>query len=233
MKVLSIAIFIMVLLLLSSLTSSAEGQNSVNIFPPESEPYGLPYEEHVKNFWKWVLSIPSNLNPWNDDNGENCIGGQNGTNSSVFYLSGNGGGKSDRTCKVPAGKGLFIPVSPMELNYKEAPGATLEDLHKLAKKDQDSLTSINLQIGDKVYDRPELEKYRRHTSDFNVVFPNNPVFGVTEGPTTAVADGYYVITEPLRKGNYTILYTSSLLCVEADCPDPNFVQDLKYTLIVE
>lgn len=48
-----------------------------------------------------------------------------------------------------------------------------------------------------------------------------------------MADGYYVITEPLTKGNYTILYKSSIICSEIDCIQPNFAQDIKYTLIVE
>jgi len=92
-----------------SLISFAAGENSFNIFPPESKPYGLSYEQHIKNFWHWIISIPQDKNPWDDQTGENCAIGQLETNASVFYLSGNGGGKSDRVCKVSAGKGLFIP----------------------------------------------------------------------------------------------------------------------------
>jgi len=68
--------------------------------------------------------------------------GQSGSNSSVFYLSGNGGGVSERICKVPAGKGLFIPLSPMEISDKEAPNSSVEQLHNIAKDDQDSVTSL-------------------------------------------------------------------------------------------
>jgi hypothetical protein len=224
----------MMLLSLLSLISSAVGISSVNIFLPESKPYGLSYEQHVKNFWKWLISIPQDKSPWEEDETEeNCDIGQLETNSSVFYLSSNGGGKSDRTCSLPAGKGLFIPVSPMEISDKEAPNRSIEDLHKIAKKDQDSVTSLYLKINDKEYTRQDLSKYRISTEVFEVIFPKNPVFGVTEGISKAVADGYYVITEPLEKGNYTILYKSSLICPEIDCIQPNFAQDIKYNLIVE
>ncbi len=223
----------MLLSSLLSLVSFAAGENSVNTFSPESKPYGLSYEQHVKNFWRWIISIPQDKNPWNDQTGENCAIGQLETNASVFYLSGNGGGKSDRVCKVPAGKGLFIPVSPFEISDKEAPNASIEDLHKIAKKDQDSVTSLYLKIGDKEYSRQDLEKYRTPTEDFEVVFPNNAIFGATEGSSKAVADGYYVIAEPLEKGNYTISYKSSLICPEIDCIEPNFAQDIRYNLIVE
>jgi hypothetical protein len=86
-------------------------------------------------------------------------------------LSGNGGGTSVRTCKVPAGKGLFIPVSPMEVSDKEAPNRSVEDLHKIAKKDQDSVTSLYLKINDKEYNRAELSKYRIHPGVIEVTFP--------------------------------------------------------------
>jgi hypothetical protein len=213
--------------------SNAIGANLINILPPEDKPYGLSYEEHVKNFWKWVISLPSEKNPWPDNTGENCANKQLETNSSVFYLSGNGGGKSDRTCKIPAGKGLFIPISPMEISDKEAPNTSVEDLNKIAKKDQDSVTSLYLKIGDKEYSREDLNKYRIHTEDFEVAFPNNAIFGATEGSSKAVADGYYVITEPLEKGTYNIKYSSSLICPGTDCIQPNFAQEIEYTLIVE
>ena len=74
----------MMLLSLLSLISSAAGISSVNIFPPESKPYGLSYEQHVKNFWKWIISIPQDKNPWGDQTGENCAIGQLETNSSHF-----------------------------------------------------------------------------------------------------------------------------------------------------
>ena len=75
-----------------------------------------------------------------DRTGEKCANGQSNTNSSVFYLNHNNGGVSDRTCKVPAGKGLFIPVMPMEMSDKEAPGATGEELKLVKRRIRTALT---------------------------------------------------------------------------------------------
>ena len=63
-----------ILLLFYSLMSYsyALGANSINIFNPENNPYGLPYEQHVKDFWKWIISIPQDKNPWADESGETC-----------------------------------------------------------------------------------------------------------------------------------------------------------------
>ena len=226
-------IFMLLLSLSPFMTLSALSFNSVNIFNPEDKPYGLSYEEHIKNFWNWVISLPQDKNPWPDQTGEKCTTGQLDSTSPVFYLSGNGGGKSDRVCKVPAGKGLFIPVSPFEISDKEAPNRTVEDLHKIARKDQDSVTTLYLKIDDKEYKKEDLDKYRIHTEDFEVVFPKNGLFGASEGASKAVADGYYVITHPLEKGNYTITYTSALKNPEAKSTEPTFDQDITYKLIVE
>jgi hypothetical protein len=121
----------------------------------------------------------------------------------------------------------------MEISDKEAPNRSVEDLHKISKKDQDSVTSLYLKINDKEYSRADLSKYRTHTGVFDVTFPKNAIFGATEGISKAVADGYYVITQPLAKGTYTIQYKSSLICPGTDCLQPNFAQDIKYTIIAE
>ena len=78
------------------------GATPVNIFPPDSKPYGLTFTEHAKNFWKWILPQPTNNNPADDPTGEKCLNGQANSTSQVFYLSENAGGRSERTCKVPA-----------------------------------------------------------------------------------------------------------------------------------
>jgi hypothetical protein len=213
----------------------ADGSDSVNIYPPGSKPYGLTYADHVKNFWKWLLSIPSDQSPINEQKNEGkCAEGQSNSNSSIFFLSQtNGGGKVERTCKVPAGKGLFIPVMRGEASFLEVPTAkTVKDLSDNVKNDQDGVVSLNLKIEDKEYGLQDLRPYRVHTDDFDVVFARNGLYGQEEGGSTrSVADGYYVITEPLPKGNYTVSFNSILICPAPECP--TFSEDVTYHIIAE
>ena len=213
--------------------SAAAATNPLNIFPPGSKPYGLSYSEHIQNFWRWILAIPAKDNPRNDVTGERCATGQSNT-STIFYLSPNNGGKSERTCEVPVGKALFIPVMQVEFSDLEAPGATVKELSDSAKKDQDSVNSLYLKIDDKEYMYDDLIKYRTHTGAFETTWPDNAIFGVVKGGnSTAVADGFYILTEPLAKGNHTIHFKSSLICSDPDCADPNFVQDINYNIIAK
>jgi hypothetical protein len=224
----------MLILLFCAVSPPVLASTSPSIFPPDSKPYGLAYTDHAQNFWQWLLSIPASQNPTEDLTGERCMNGQENSNSSVVYLSPSPGGKAERECIVPTGKGLLIPVMVMEISDKEAPGSTVEDLHNAATKDQDGVNSLYLNVDNAEYTFDDLTNYRIHTNVFEVVWPDNGAFGVREGgPSNAVADGHYIITEPLTSGNHSIHYKSSLSCPDPVCIEPVFAQDVKYNIIAK
>jgi hypothetical protein len=214
-------------------TIFAQTTSPIDIFPTNSKPYGQSYEDHIKNYWRLMLSIPQNQNPMEDTTGERCTFGQEKSNSSVFYLSGSTGGPSALTCNMKAGQGIFIPIITVEASQAEAPRATIEELHKIAKEDQDSVTSLYLKINDREFSEEELQKFRTHTKEFEVMFPEGALFGASAGPSVAVADGYYVITEPLSPGNYSLHIKGSLGCLNPECTEPSYAGDIRYNLIVE
>ena len=56
-------------------------------------------------------------------------------------------------------------------------------------------------------------KYRTSTGVFELNYADNVIFAIVKGgPTKASADGLYIITEPLQRGNHTINFKSSLIC---------------------
>lgn len=230
---LSSALLLLVIIFYSTSTP-VTASNSLSIFPPDSKPYGLTHAEHSQNFWKWLLSIPASESPMDDKTGEKCSIGQSNSNSSVFYLGGEEG-RVERTCSIPAGKGLLIPVMQVEISDKELPGASVEDLSNAAKKDQDGVNSLYLQVDDKEYTYDDLLKFRTQpTEPFQAIFPDNGIFGVAEGgPSQVVADGFYIITEPVTTGNHTVHYRSSLSCPDVGCVEPAFAQDIKYNIIAK
>lgn len=213
--------------------SLAQDNVSVDLLPATSKPYGFSYEEHLMNYNKYILSIPVDKSPAEDPTGERCTYGQNTSKSSIFYLNGNSGGVTVKTCKIPEGLGLFIPLITVASSTAEDPNATIEELHATAKHDQDNVNSLYLKINDKEFTYEDLLKYRTHTEDFQVTFPENAFFGVKPGIATVVADGYHIITEPLTGGNYTVQFKGSLVCLGVDCTEPIFATDNTYKLIVE
>jgi hypothetical protein len=181
-----------------------------------------------------LLKIPAVDNPSNDPTGAKCTVGQTNTSSPVFYLAQNNGGASQRVCTIPAGKALFIPVIPAEDSNKEDPHASVQDLNASVTTDQNSVNSLYLKIGDKEYNYQNLTKYRTKTGPFDFVFADKGIFGVVQGgPTKAVADGFYVITQPLTKGTYPVHFKASLICTGAGCVETSFAQDIVYTIIAK
>ena len=229
-----VLVSVLSMLLFSVASSPVSALNSVNILPPGGKPYGLTYPQQIIKYWHWQIGIPAKDNPINDPTGAKCAVGQSNSSSPLFYLSFNNGGFTQRTCKVPAGKALFIPVMMVEWSQKEAPKDTAQDLIKAATADQDSVNSLYLKIGDKEWKYPDLIKYRTHVGVFNVTFPDNGLFGIIHGgPTIAAGDGFYIMTQPLAKGTYPVHFKSSLICTQPDCVDPNFAQDITYTIIAQ
>jgi hypothetical protein len=90
-----------------------------------------------------------------------------------------------------------------------------------------------LRVDDKEYDAEYLKSYRIHTDAFDVVFPDNAIYDARPGRGKAVADGHYILTDVLPEGKHEVHYKSSLRCNGANCYEPNFEQDIKYTLTVE
>lgn len=67
-----------------------------------------------------------------------------------------------------------------------------------------------LRIDDEEYKMEDLSKYRIHTDQLDIKFPENALWGVSEGPAKAVADSHYVVSKPLSKGEHIVHWKSSL-----------------------
>jgi hypothetical protein len=58
-------------------------------------------------WWQWAMAIPASHSPIFDKTGNRCGIAQRG---DVWFLAGSTGAKVTRTCSVPAGVRLFVPV---------------------------------------------------------------------------------------------------------------------------
>lgn len=207
------------------------------VIPPSSLAYGRTYSEWSAAWQQWALSIPVVNHPL-FDNGD-CSVGQSGP---VWFLGGkfcaintpNCGTKNVvRSCSVPAGKALYIPVLNAEWSVLEMndPKFQIADLRSNAALNMDGAANLSFAIdGVKI---PSLKKgFRVQSPAFVFTLPDDNLFNaVGEGPYPGgayfpgVDDGVYVMVAPLPAGWHKIHFHGAL-------PVWNFTLDITYNLNV-
>ena len=179
---------------------------------------GSSYEEHVKRFWEHYLEIPLASNPFYVP--EICETALR-PSDSVFYLPLYLGKSTKRDCRTKAGKRIFIPIIGVVVLPHEVDPPRVARQRTVARRDQDCVKEMNLEISiDKSIlqlSTGDLMKFRIRTGAFDATLPSGGMYDAPEGDTKCVADGFYVITKPIERGEYVIKFSGMLNCTGPDC----------------
>jgi hypothetical protein len=191
------------------------------------------FKQLSAEWWQWTLSFPVAESPQLDATGERCAVGQRG---SVWFLVGNFGGTTTRSCSVPEGKTLFFPVvNSVNIDSPNVCGqgpdrTPLPDLRLLPAVSVDGATGLVVEVDGK----PIKTGRRVQSRVFEVTLPEDNVFdtpcaslgGVPSGIySPAVDDGVYVELPPLAAGNHIVHF-------HAENPAEAFTLDVTYNLNV-
>jgi hypothetical protein len=169
-------------------------------------PFGISWEEWTTRWWKWILSIPKENNPGFDPTGERFCFSEQFQEEHVIFLVGTFGGTAERTYNIPEGRSVLLPIINFTFCSKDEPSPLSdEELQIRAQNDIDDIVEKQASIDGKRIS--EIEKYRVKTKAFDIVYPKNNVFGVSDGSTRAVSDGYWIFLKPMQKSSH-ILYVS-------------------------
>ncbi|MBZ5613016.1 MAG: hypothetical protein LAO23_03325 [Acidobacteriia bacterium] len=231
--VVAVVLFLAVLAVPSAMAQSA----GPKVIKPDSVAFGRTYSEWSAAWQQWALSIPVVNHPL-FDNGD-CSVGQSGP---VWFLGGKfcaintpGCGTNNvvRTCSVPRGKALYIPILNAEWSVLEMndPKFQIADLRSNAAINMDGAANLSFEIDGAAI--PHLQdRFRVQSTAFVFTLPDDNLFNaVGEGPYTGgsyfpgVDDGVYVMLAPLPLGPHTIHFHGSL-------PVWQFTLDITYYLNV-
>jgi hypothetical protein len=237
--ILPIAVIITISLLMQSLqfswsqpsttntTTNANIDTNPNVYPPDSKPYNLTYGEWSAKWWQWVLLLPQDINPLLDNTGEDCARNQSG---AVWFLAGTTGGSVVRTCTIPEGNAILFPVLNF-VNIRTLPTETEQDLRVIPKDQADKATILEASVDG--VSLQDLQNYRAQSPAlFNVTFPENNLFGIPPGSSEAVADGYWVMLQPLPAGQHTIQFRGAYVDVTGAGGAGNIVTEATYHLTI-
>jgi hypothetical protein len=200
------------------------GSINPGVYSKDSAPFGAPYGEWIAKWWNWTSSIPKGEHPRDDFTPEKCAANQGGP---VWFLADQLGGQEERTCSIPAGKAIFIPLLTGECGYDVPEVKNDEDLRKCATAGDEYGVVEATVDGVKLKD---LESYRTQPGYFNITNAENNIYDSPAGTYRAFADGYFVFLEPLPAGKHDVnLKVSVLNPIE---PSYNYNADYTYHLNV-
>jgi hypothetical protein len=230
-KTSTLAVLCGLILAFPTLILWADGTNTSNVFPPGSNPYGSTLGEWAGKWWQWFLYTPtvSDSEPEREDESTNrCAINQGGP---VWFLEGVGGGGAVKyVCTIPPEKAILIPLLIGACSYADTPNArTDQELRSCAMSGNEGAL-IELTIdGVKLED---INTYRVQSQPFGLTIPEENPLGFRAGPTTAVADCWCVMLEPLPVGRHIIQQTVSIpgnptVGISA------FAADVTYDLIIQ
>ena len=223
------------LLLAAATSAHAQGNRIVQ---PGQQLFGKSYNQLIEKWTNWFVTEPIATHPAFDPDGRFCDRNQEG---DVWFLAGTYGGVIDRTCEVPAGKALFLPLGGVFVSFApEFPveddpclqmGSTLEKLRCDVNNDIPTAPSTRYQVTLDGVPVEDLFAYRTQSlpGGFTLRVPN-PSFitdlGLPAGNRfPAVADGHFLLLKPLKPGEHT-------LTLRMINPDQS-VWGVNYTLIIE
>src|SRR6266536_5307931 len=205
------------------------------VLPSNSPP--STFGELNASWWQWFFSVPASKNPGLAKNGSvDCSVGQSG---DVWFLAGHflGSGTFTRSCTIPAGKALFVPlINSWADNICNTPPLTVDQLRALAEGSVIPAKKLHASI-----DGSPLLSQRAISQVFSYNLPGttdnviSAAFGIPlPGPCwptlhvdPAVADGFYTMIPPLAAGSHQLNFGGS-----GGSGPMKFTLDMTYNLTV-
>ena len=230
---LSLAVLIAVSMSVYLFSLAAVAQSDRNpLYAPNEKPFGISNGEWTAKWWKWLMEIPQPQNPAVDLDGKYCNMGQNDPN--VWYITGTFGGKADRKCEIPFGKAIFFGHG-YECSTAETPNLkTNDELLNCAREELKTLVDPSM-FAATLDGKPltNLTSYKAISPPFEVNLPENNIWGVRGGNTSAAADTYFIFLKPLERGNHTFAVSSMSAPSQVSATNSPQTLDVKYDFIIK
>jgi hypothetical protein len=200
---------------LGSRARSLKLTDRVSVFGPEEVVAGRDQVYWTQQYWQWTRGFPAGSTPSDDMTGERCAAEQRGP---VWFLTGSrASGTITRTCDVPRGVIILVPLVN-SLAQSDKPGrATCDELVQALRRFSENVSDLRFSADGEPLPAPD--SYFRHTGCFELHDVSRGVSG------SAAGSGYWVILRPLPQGVYEIGFGGRFR-------KPDFEQDIRYTLRV-
>lgn len=199
------------------------------------------YAHEAKRWLRWAMALPWSTGPITDTTGAACAQGQSGP---LWFLAGTPGGPATRSCTLPRGKFLFVPLVNTWVLPANDRVDTPEELaagdafsHEYLQWNEDHACGLELELdGVPVASQATLDQLGTMVLDPFSVMLNADNFQSAVGrpgghQIAAWTGGHYALLTPLTPGHHT------LELVGARCEDDGvtrwFETSVRYELTVQ
>jgi hypothetical protein len=197
------------------------------VYSKDSKPFGISYGEWLAKWVQWFIQIPSEVHPREHYTPERCATGQSGP---VWFLVDILKGKEERTCTIPTGKAILLPVlSGSCWDDNTDPSIKTEEGLTKCSKAGNEYGLISATLDGKTL--KGLDRYRAQSPFFEIKVPQDNVFNNVPGVWKAKVDGFFVFLEPLPPGEHTLQIKTSV--ANPFQPNYNYGAVLTYHLVVK
>src|SRR5262249_27247601 len=144
MRIIPVVVLAFVLMATGTMSAAAQTATATTASSgAKITPAGSDYAAWVAAWGQWLFSFPAAGSPGTDASGALCGVGQHG---KTFFLAPSyvGAGKVTRTCTIPAGVSVLVPVIAVNCSTAEAApfnGTDASTLSSCAKTNADAITA--------------------------------------------------------------------------------------------
>jgi hypothetical protein len=174
------------------------------VVPPDATVQGRTYGEWSALWWQQVLAIPAATNPLAQQGRVECELGR----GKVRFLVGTLGGDAQRSCSVPAGVTLLVPMINGECSTAEGNGTTAAELRACAEGLIEPVSSLNASVDGRPIRR--LRRFRFTSPLFAFDLPAGDVLGKGPVASPSVAAGFWVMLRPLPRGRHVVRFGGAI-----------------------
>ena len=178
----------------------------VVVEPPGAIVAGKTIAEWSTNWWRWAAALAPPGDPFTDTSGQFANVNQSGP---VFLLAGSPGGGRSRQFEVPTNTYLLIPLLVGELSQLELGfGQTPAQIRQAAQQQANQFDSLHATLDGIAISQNVLFLHREASPDFgfNAVANNQVGIALAGDSGVAVADGYFLMIDPLPLGVHVLNY---------------------------
>ena len=179
------------------------------LYSRTERPLGKNWEEWAAIWCNWLLSMPKQGHPNFDLTGHNCD--KNQEYHGVWFLPGSFGNIEPihRHCKIPRGRSILFSIVEKEDSFAE--DTDLINESQLKDRACGFISKItNIEASIDCVQIKNLQEYRVQSDYFHLKFPEDPIYDVEPGVTTAVSVGYWLFIKPLTVGNHEIQFGATV-----------------------